>query len=284
MPLQMPEEALLTIQKRDLPPSFCMPQMELASHYSLGYLVSGDRRVITPYQQFDFHSGDVTVMPPMLYHRTFSLSSKPYINYLLKISPQLADQFSREVSAEIWREVFEQKIFSFRREDSEKVHALLDDMLGIYETNETYCDVLLKGLLFRLIILIRDANTRPDAIRFPDKLSEEIMETMYFIEQNCSEDIRLADAAKTAGFSEGHLSRLFVSQVGVPFSEYLVNVRLRHVKELLLNTDMSISEIANHTGFSNSDYLSACFHRHEGMSPTAFRKGASALTQKKPIL
>ena len=107
-----------------------------------------------------------------------------------------------------------------------------------------------------------------DALRFRDRLSTEIMEAMYYVEQNYAEDLRLRDVAAAVGFSEGHLSRLFSAQVGVPFSEYPVNVRLRHAKELLLNTDQSVSEIALATGFSNGDYLSSCFRRREGLTPS----------------
>ncbi|MBQ3790100.1 MAG: helix-turn-helix domain-containing protein, partial [Lachnospiraceae bacterium] len=56
---------------------------------------------------------------------------------------------------------------------------------------------------------------------------------------------RLAAVAEAVfRFSEGHFSRLFAAQVGVSFSEYLRNTRLRHVKELLIHTGWSISEIA----------------------------------------
>ena len=46
------------------------------------------------------------------------------------------------------------------------------------------------------------------------------------------------------------------------------------MKELLIHTGWSISEIAIRTGFSNSDYLSACFASREGMTPTAFRRAS----------
>ena len=276
MPIGMPQKSLITIQRRELPSDFMMPQMEMAqTHYSIGYLISGDRRLITPYQQIDLHDGDMSVMPPMLYHRTFSLSDRPYINYLIKISEELAADFQRDIDARIWRDVFEQRCVSFDEENSAKAKMLLADMLEVYESDADYAEELLRGMLYRLIVLMREKNLHRDALQFKDKLSAEIMETMYFIERNYSEDIRLSEAAEAAGFSEGHLSRLFASQVGVSFSEYLINVRLRHVKELLINTQMSVAEIANHTGFSNSDYLSACFRHREGMTPTAFRKGTN---------
>ena len=274
MPIGLPQKSLITVQRRELPSDFMMPQMEMAqTHYSIGYLISGDRRMITPYQQIDLHDGDMSVMPPMLYHRTFSLSDRPYINYLIKISEELAADFQRDIDARIWRDVFDQRCISFDAEDSAKARMLLADMLEVYESGADYAEELLRGMLYRLIVLMREKNQHRDTLQFKGKLSAEIMETMYFIERNYGEDIRLSEAAEAAGFSEGHLSRLFASQVGVSFSDYLINVRLRHVKELLINTQMSIAEIANHTGFSNSDYLSACFRHREGMTPTAFRKG-----------
>jgi len=273
MPISMPKEALITIQKRNLPSAFEMPQMEMAvTHFSLVYLMSGDRRIITPYQQFDAHAGNLTLMPPLLYHRTFSLSDAPYDNYLVKISDKLAEEFCRDIDPNIWRHLYDQKYFSLRPEDSESARRILEDMLYIYEQDKDYSEAVLKGLMYRLMILLWEKNTASDMLVFKNRLSENIMDAMYYVEQNYTEDIKLKDAAAEAGFSEGHFSRLFTSQVGVPFSEYLINIRLRHAKELLINTDMSVSEIAMHTGFSNADYLSASFGKREGFTPTAYRK------------
>ncbi len=275
MPINMPEETLITVQYRDLAHDFEMPQMEMAeTHYSLGYLINGDRRIITPYQQFDAHDGDITLMPPLLYHRTLSLSERPYRNYLVKMSEKFAEDFQREVDPEIWRLVFEQRHITLSDEDSAAARRLLEDMLKIYDGGAKYAEVILKGLLYRFLVLVWERNRAEEMISFKNKLSDEIMEAMYYIERNYPSEIRLADAAAFAGFSEGHFSRLFAAQVGVSFSEYLRNTRLRHVKELLIHTGWSISEIAIRTGFSNSDYLSACFASREGMTPTAFRRAS----------
>ena len=280
MPIEMPKEALITIQKRELPSDFTMPQMEIATaHFSFGYVLSGDRRIITPYQQIDIHAGDMPVVPPMLYHRTFPLSNAPYTNYLVKISERLADAFCRDISSKIWSDVFEQMCISMDEANSEKAKRILADMLEIQETKAAFADELLKGMLYRLIVLMWEKHQKRDTYAFKNKLSREVMEVMYYIEQHYTEDLKLGDAARMVGFSEGHLSRLFTAQVGTTFSEYLMNVRIRHVKELLINTDTSISEIAMSTGFSNADYLSSTFHRREGMTPSAFRRGL--LTERR---
>ncbi|MCR4897429.1 MAG: AraC family transcriptional regulator [Lachnospiraceae bacterium] len=274
MPLEMPEHAQITIQKRQLPADFKMPQMEQAEkHFSLGYILSGDRQVITPFERYEAHAGDVTAMPPGIYHRTFSLSEKPYENYLIKVSREVEEGFCREVDREIWDWIFEQKRFSFDTQSRGKMEALLADMLELYNGGAPYAEAVLRGMFYRLLILIREKNTLHDRTPFQSELTPEIMDAMYFIEKNYAEDIKLADAAGSIGFSEGHFSRLFSASVGIPFSGYLINIRLRHAKELLFGTDLPVSEIALRTGFGSGDYLSACFRKYEGTSPTAFRKG-----------
>ncbi|MCR5743449.1 MAG: AraC family transcriptional regulator [Lachnospiraceae bacterium] len=272
MPINMPRETLITVQKRDMPYNFQMPQMEMAEvHYSMVYIISGDRRVITPYEQFDAHAGDITSMPPKLYHRTFSLSNQPYSSFLIKLSEDFAKTFIAEMGAELWTYVFEQKHFTFDADTSHIIEAILQDMFEIYESSSPHKNMLLKGAFYRLAVLMRDKDQSTDVLLFKSILSGEIMEAMYYIEQHYDENILIGDVSDMIGFSGGHFSRLFSSQVGIPFSRYLINVRIRHAKELLINTDMSISDIALSTGFNSGDYMSACFGKYEGMTPTTFR-------------
>lgn len=273
MPINMPKETRITVQKRDMPYDYRMPQMEMAEiHYSLGYIISGDRRVLTPYGHFDVHAGDIICMPPQLYHRTFPLSDQPYTNYLIKLSDEFAKSFIHEMGEELWSSIFEQKHFTFNPDVSQIIDAILADMYALYEGDSPYKDILLKGAFYRLAALIREKDRSPGVQLFKSMLSGDILEAMYYIEQHYEENILIKDVSDRIGFSEGHFSRLFRSQVGIPFSRYLINVRLRHAKEMLLNTNLSISDIALNTGFCSGDYLSACFGKYEGMTPTAFKK------------
>ena len=272
MPINMPRETLITIQKRDMPYDFKMPQMEMAEvHYSIVYIICGDRRVITPYGHFDAHAGDITSMPPKLYHRTFPISEQPYSSFLVKFSEDFAKTFIAEMGADLWTYVFEQKHFTFDTDTCRIIEAILQDMYEIYKSASPYKNMLLKGEFYRLAVLMREKDRSPGVSLFKNILSGEIMEAMYYIEQHYDENILISDVSALIGFSEGHFSRLFSSQVGIPFSRYLINVRLRHAKELLINTDMSVSDVALSTGFSSGDYLSACFGKYEGMTPTAFK-------------
>ena len=273
MPLNIPDSVFITIQKRHLPPNYQMPQMERAeNHYSMGYIISGDRQIITPYAKYEIHKGDMFLIPPMLYHKTFALSDAPYENYLIKLSIPFSQMFCKEMDEKLWHYLFEQKYFSFQRQTAEKAEAMLQDMLYIYEKDEPYSFTLVKGIFYRLALMMQEENKAENVYTFKTTLSKEIMEAMYYIEKKHTENITLSSAAKEVGFSEGHFSRLFHSQVGVTFSQYLINVRLRHTKELLINTDLSVSDIALAVGFASGDYLSACFNKYEHTTPSNFRK------------
>ncbi|MCR5304465.1 MAG: AraC family transcriptional regulator [Lachnospiraceae bacterium] len=272
MPVSMPVGVNITVQRRELAPDYRMPQMEMAEeHYSMGYVISGDRRMITPKQHFDYHPGDVTLMPPLLYHRTISQSDAPYVSYLIKISGECRDEFCRSVDRSIWESLFEQKFFSFDPEHRDRMENMFADMLAEYESPAPYAPVILQGMLFRMLTYIWENHRGERAMEFGRELSEGIMEALSHIEEYYDRELTLEQMASDAGFSTAYFSRLFKSQLGVTFSECLTNVRIRHAKELLIQTDRPIAQIAIETGFCNGDYLAMRFRQKEGMTPTAFR-------------
>lgn len=72
-------------------------------------------------------------------------------------------------------------------------------------------------------------------------------------------------------FSKEYLSRLFKQRHGANIYEYLQQVRMSRAKELLLNPDMKVKDIAQRTGFEEKSYFSKAFRTYFGVSPTAFR-------------
>lgn len=93
-----------------------------------------------------------------------------------------------------------------------------------------------------------------------------------YIEMHYMENIRLKDLAELMGFSEGHFTRIFREEFGVTFVQYLTKCRISHGKELLLDTSVSIEQIAYRVGINSYSYFCTCFKRLCGVSPGEFRK------------
>jgi AraC-like DNA-binding protein len=64
---------------------------------------------------------------------------------------------------------------------------------------------------------------------------------------------------------------LFKKRTGVTFTEYLTRVRIERVKELLVNPNLRISEIAFQAGFQSLTHFNRVFLKLTGQSPTEYR-------------
>ena len=69
-----------------------------------------------------------------------------------------------------------------------------------------------------------------------------------------------------------NLSRIFASTEGRTIENYFTALRIERIKELLLDGQMPLSEIAFVTGFSSVPHLSTRFKQATGMTPTQFRE------------
>ena len=69
-----------------------------------------------------------------------------------------------------------------------------------------------------------------------------------------------------------NLSRIFASMEGRTIENYYTALRIERIKELLLDGQMPLSEIAFITGFSSVPHLSTRFKQATGMTPTQFRE------------
>ncbi len=87
-----------------------------------------------------------------------------------------------------------------------------------------------------------------------------------------SEDLSLSWLAEELSLNDNYLSTLFKKLYGVPFSEYVVNLRLEKSKILLLTTNLKNYEIAGRIGISDPNYFSTLFKKKYGSSPGKYRK------------
>lgn len=104
------------------------------------------------------------------------------------------------------------------------------------------------------------------------KWTQTINKVLDYVWENYDQNITAKDMAKMCFVTYGHFSSVFKKATGQAFVKYLNNVRLMQSKKLLLKTDLSVTEIAQQTGFSTSSYYIEQFKKTEGLSPHKYRK------------
>ncbi|MDE5598957.1 MAG: AraC family transcriptional regulator, partial [Lachnospiraceae bacterium] len=64
----------------------------------------------------------------------------------------------------------------------------------------------------------------------------------------------------------------FIGCLHTPYSAFVLNEKILYAQKLLVDSKMSMTEIAGAAGFSSNTYFSDCFKRITGISPLQFRK------------
>lgn len=93
-----------------------------------------------------------------------------------------------------------------------------------------------------------------------------------FIKANQSEDISLGDVAKAVNTSTFYFCKMFKKATGLNFTDYLSRIRIEKAKNLLLNPNLRISEIAYEVGFQSLTHFNRVFRKLAGQSPTEYRQ------------
>lgn len=100
-----------------------------------------------------------------------------------------------------------------------------------------------------------------------------LLHAIEYIRQHYTDtNISMQSVASYVNISSSHFSRRFSEYVGMPFPKYINTLRLEHAHKLLLETDMTISEIAKQVGFYSSSYFTSAFSKKYSLSPSQVRK------------
>ena len=100
----------------------------------------------------------------------------------------------------------------------------------------------------------------------------QITRARQFIEANYREDLSLAAVSRQAGMSTFYFCKMFKKVTGVHFARYVSCVRVEKAKNLLLNPNYRISEIAFEVGFQSLTHFNRIFKDIAGQSPTEYRR------------
>jgi AraC-like DNA-binding protein/ligand-binding sensor protein len=92
-----------------------------------------------------------------------------------------------------------------------------------------------------------------------------------FIQENQAEDISLGQVAKAVNMSAFYFCKVFKKVTGLNFTDYVSRVRIEKARNLLLNRNLRVSEIAYEVGFQSLTHFNRVFKKITGQSPTEYR-------------
>lgn len=145
-------------------------------------------------------------------------------------------------------------------------HSLYEQLLKLYISSEieTWFKV---NIIAPMISVFKDRQESQY-----HNLSEQIID---IIQKEFDQDLTLEECASRLHYNVFYLSNIFKKETGLSFSEYLANYRLNKAKKWLVETDLSIKEIAQKLTYNNPQNFIRYFRKLEGTTPGQYRKNHS---------
>lgn len=144
----------------------------------------------------------------------------------------------------------------------EKYERFVDQMAHIGQAKKLF-EFLRKMVISEaedLIARQRNAGTRPI------RLAKE------YVLQHYHEPITLEKVCEEVGFSVSYFSSLFKKETGENFVHFLMRTRIERAKELLAQTNLSVTEVCTQVGYSDLKYFTQTFRKETNLSPGQYRK------------
>ena len=154
---------------------------------------------------------------------------------------------------------------------------LFDEITYEYRSNNILREAAIYALIIQMFVVMARKYMNTENL-FPDvKLNkqreyiEKFNVIFEYINDNYSEDITLDTIANVAGFSKFHFSRLFKQFTDMSFYDYLNQRRVKEAEKLLLDPNLSITEVAMRSGFSSIATFNRVFKSFKECTPTEFK-------------
>jgi AraC family transcriptional regulator len=136
---------------------------------------------------------------------------------------------------------------------------------------ERYCEALAIIMAHELSSIHRRSACRWPSIRGGLAAWQQRLVVAH-IQDHLAEQISLSALATLVELSRYHFCRAFKQSFGVPPHRYHINCRIERAKALLVNTPLSITEMAIALGFSETSSFSTAFREATGAAPTEYRR------------
>lgn len=175
--------------------------------------------------------------------------------------------FCGPVAAHFFNYVHQLKGPVFCLSDNSSSVRLFFDEYNSVKSGKQYQRYESGDFLYRFLTsLLRD-------VEMPDSSVQNafVDEAVQWIHRNYGSQLSLAEMSGSIGVSLPHLTRQFHLQKGLSPMRYLTNIRIEHSISLLLNTTLTIGQIAEQCGFSNRNYYTKVFRKVMSTTPTEYR-------------
>lgn len=243
--------------------------------YELSVIYEGRSHFLVNGTVFSMGKRSIQLIRPRDYHRQQTAEGEHIRYYNLTFSQELLRE-------ELVRELELQEMPLCAEAAADEWEALLGLLQRTCRSFEHEPDTLfgkvLAGSCIEIVCAFLLKNCGEMERTKMQTVQEPIRRAIAYVRKNYRERLSLADAAKAAGLSQAYFSSVFHETMGIPFSRYLTEYRLREARRYLQAGALPLKQVAAVCGFSSYSYFISAFKKYFGETPGKVRNPASAET------
>jgi len=236
------------------------------------YLMAGQRDYFIRDRVYRVRPGDLVVIPANDLHKTHPVGHSGFERMLVEFSDAILEDVRPAVEGAALMAIFHRNrpVIAVPEVIRPTVVHLFARLVDEAQERRPGFRPMVQALLLELLVLINRLDTAPSTV-VDSPVHRHVSEVSQFLQSHSGEPWRLESVAQRFGLSPAYLSRIFPQVTGVRFHDYLLGIRVARAKQLLLETDLLVAEVAERTGFDSQTSFGRAFLRLVGVSPRRFR-------------
>ncbi len=244
------------------------------SFYHLVFFTKGSGTHTIDFDLFEIKKNQIYFMAPGQVHTwefkgemdgyVVNFSAAFFQSFLLR--PEYLEAFS------FFNGVTAESVLNLSTEAGKPIVAVFEELIAQAKSNYTFRWDMIRVLLLKIFILIDQKNVSSHTSHIPNYNYALLKNFQKLIEKNFTKLKLPMEYAELLYITPNHLNALCKDHTGMAAGELIRNRVILEAKRLLINKDISISEIAYELNFSDNSYFTKFFKKQVGVTPEEFRK------------
>lgn len=155
--------------------------------------------------------------------------------------------------------------------DFDAAAALFQKMIRACERGDIAASITAKQSVFDLLAYYMECCPPESISLIENRADTPLNNAISYARQHLAQSVTVREMAEIAGYHPGHFTKLFQKRMGVTPMQFIIHLKTERAIELLTDTDLPVSAIAQELGFASQFYFSSFFKKQTGMNPSEYR-------------
>lgn len=253
-------------------------------YVQINYVYAGSGYHLVNNRKFGICRGDIFIIPPYVPHVIVCDGDKPLEIFEFEFSTGFI--LPESENAESYMDfaylepflVAEEQLkprFNLDAQLQQEVERILWEVHGEYATQKPGYALVAKALLLKLLVITGRAFSSEIKGTETEKMLKQykkaVQTSVEYLEKNYTQSLSLEELAGLVNYSKSHFCYLFKAVTGMTYIEYLHDLRIRRAKQLLAQTDKTVTDISYAVGYNTISHFNKHFKQVAGVTPSQYR-------------